>query len=398
MQACQPETKTEPQKSSRSSEYVKIPHVPGLYRHTKSGRYYGEKKVQGKRKERSLGTTDRRIAETRLKAWIANLGKVDTEVEKTTLKELIQRFKRVNQGMSDSTIATVNSILKELQSSFTEKGIDTEVRSIRPSDLEAWLALSCKGLKNTTYNRYAGVLKQLFEMAVKDRIISESPFEGVRTRWKKPQTPIRRVPTVDEFQSIVDDVRNEIRSCRHNESADFLEFLGLAGVGQAEASSLTWGDVDFTRNVLSFRRHKTDKRFTMPLYAHLRPLLERLRKETGGNPSSALRVLKINDAKKALTNACARLGLPRFSQRNLRQCLIRRLWQSGVDRKLIAKWQGHQDGGQLILDTYTEVFGSDDEEYELQQLAKLETSAPPPNRPTDAEPMPFTIVPKSNAA
>jgi hypothetical protein len=53
-----------------------------------------------------------------------------------------------------------------------------------------------------------------------------------------------------------------------------------------------------------------------------------------------------------------------------------RLWKSGVDKKLIAKWQGHQDGGELILNTYTEVFGSDDAEYERLQLAKL---APPPN-------------------
>ena len=60
-----------------------------------------------------------------------------------------------------------------------------------------------------------------------------------------------------------------------------------------------------------------------------------------------------------------------FSQRNIRQCLILRLWKAGVDKKLIAKWQGHQDGGQLIMDTYTEVFGADDAEYEQQQLAKL---------------------------
>jgi hypothetical protein len=42
-----------------------------------------------------------------------------------------------------------------------------------------------------------------------------------------------------------------------------------------------------------------------------------------------------------------------------------------VDKKLIPKWQGHQDGGQLIMDTYTEVFGGDDAQYEQQQLAKL---------------------------
>jgi len=51
--------------------------------------------------------------------------------------------------------------------------------------------------------------------------------------------------------------------------------------------------------------------------------------------------------------------------------LIRRLWQSGVDYKLIAKWQGHQDGGKLILDTYTEVFSADDAEYETAQLARI---------------------------
>ena len=90
-----------------------------------------------------------------------------------------------------------------------------------------------------------------------------------------------------------------------------------------------------------------------------------------GKRSSASLVFKIKDAKKALGAACQRLKLPAFCQRSLRQHLIGRLWKAGVDRKLIAQWQGHQDGGQLILDTYTQVFGSDDEEYVRGQLAKL---------------------------
>lgn len=55
----------------------------------------------------------------------------------------------------------------------------------------------------------------------------------------------------------------------------------------------------------------------------------------------------------------------------MRQFLIGRLWKAGVDRILIAKWQDHRDGGKLIIDTYTEVFGDDDSAYEKQQLAKL---------------------------
>ena len=363
-----------PQESPQTSEYAKVPNVAGLYRNTRTGRYYGCKKVEGRRKERSLGTADRKIAERRLKEWIANLGKVDTEVEKTTLKQLHKRFIAISQGKSDSTLCIIKAIIKEFEG-WWPYGPDPEVRNIRPSHLEEWLALHERRLKNTSYNRYAGVLKQVFEMAVNDRIIAESPFDRVRTRWKKPQTPVRLVPTLDQFQAIVDNVRAEKRSNRAQESSDFIEFLGLAGVGPAEASSLTWGDVNFAKGCMSFCRHKTDMRFTVPIYPHLRPLLERLHQEAGKSVKPVQRVLKIDDAKKSLRNACVRLGLPPFTQRNLRQCLIMRLWKAGVDKKLIAKWQGHQDGGQLIMDTYTEVFGSDDDDYEVQQLAKLEPVA-----------------------
>ena len=68
-----------PSKSTRQ-QLVKVPQVPCLYRHSLSRKYYGIKKVSGKRKEHSLSTTDRKLAERRLKTWIADLGKVDMEV------------------------------------------------------------------------------------------------------------------------------------------------------------------------------------------------------------------------------------------------------------------------------------------------------------------------------
>jgi hypothetical protein len=51
---------------------VKIPNYPCLYRHKDNGRYYGIKKYRGKRKEHSLETTDRKLAERKLKKWIAD--------------------------------------------------------------------------------------------------------------------------------------------------------------------------------------------------------------------------------------------------------------------------------------------------------------------------------------
>jgi integrase len=350
-------------------EWVKVPNIPGLYRNTVSGRYYGFKKIRGRRRERSLRTTDRKIAERRHREWITNLQRVDRECERMTLRELLERFVAVNQGRSLKTQGTNDCIIRKMMKTWPG-GIDIEVRQIRPSHLDEWLASHEQRLKNTSYNRYAGLVKQLFEIAVKDRIIAESPFEQVTTRWKKPQEPIRCVPTIEQFHAIVDEIRAQRYTRFAAPTANFVEFLGLAGVGQAEAASLTWGDVDWQNERISFRRHKTDARFYVPIYSHLQPLLERL-KRTAVSLARNAPVLHIHDAKKALKAACERLGYPNFSQRNIRQCLILRLWKAGVDKKLIAKWQGHQDGGQLIMDTYTEVFGADDAEYEQQQLAKL---------------------------
>jgi integrase len=352
-----------------AATYAKVPAYPGLYRHSRSGRYYGFKKLNGKRHECSLRTTDRKIAERRLKDWIRNLETVDRELERTTLRGLLQKFVAASQGKSAKTQATNASIIRELRRTWPA-GIDLEVRNIKPSHLDQWLALHEGRLRNTTYNRYAGVLRQMFDIAVRDCIISESPFNGVRTKWKRPQEPARLVPTIAQFQAIVNSIRSQRFTDHSQQSADFVEFLGLAGLGQAEAASLTWGEVDLNNDRLSIRRHKTGTRFYVPIYPDLRHLLERLRMEAG-DVSESVRVFAIKDAKKALAAACKRLEYPNFSQRSIRRCLIRKLWRSGIDKKLIAKWQGHQDGGQLIIDTYTEAFGDDDAEYEQQQLAKL---------------------------
>ncbi len=189
-----------------TATYIKVANYPGLYRHSRSGRYYACKKLHGVRRERSLETCDRKIAERRLKEWVGNLEKVDAEVEKTTLAELIERYHAVTASLSESSRATDRSIIKKFLA-WWPHGRDCQVRQIRPSMLDEWLAR--------------------------------------------------------------------------------------------------------------------------------------------GRASDSARVFKVKDAKKALSAACARLNLPHFSQRNLRQSLIRRLIRAKVDVKSISKWQGHQDGGQL---------------------------------------------------
>jgi integrase len=66
-------------------------------------------------------------------------------------------------------------------------------------------------------------------------------------------------------------------------------------------------------------------------------------------------VFKIDNAKRAIAAACKRLKLPAYSHRSFRRMFITRAIERGVDVKVIAEWQGHKDGGKLILDTYSHV-------------------------------------------
>jgi integrase len=66
-------------------------------------------------------------------------------------------------------------------------------------------------------------------------------------------------------------------------------------------------------------------------------------------------VFKIKDAKRAIAAACKRLKLPAFSHRSFRRMFITRAIERGVDVKCVAQWQGHKDGGKLILETYSHV-------------------------------------------
>jgi len=350
----------------------KVQGAQWLFRHSINGTYYAQKKINGKRKEHSLDTKDRKIADRRLKEWIANLEEVDSEAEKMTLSVLLDKFTDANRGKATKTKETNESIIRRFKETW-KHSLGIRVSQIRASHLNGWLEAHESRLKNSSYNRYAAFLKQVLEIAVADRVIAanQNPYVGVRTKWKRPEKPALNIPTNEQFEKIVEAVRAQKFSDSAEETADFIEFLGRSGLGQSEAASLSWGNVDWKNSELTVRRQKTGVVFCVPIYPDLKPLLEKLYSKCKKPVDPNQKVFGIRDARKALTSACRRLGLCNFSKRNLRQVRIRNLWRKGVDPKWIARWQGHSDCGKLIIDTYTEVFSDDEAKYREQQLRKL---------------------------
>jgi integrase len=318
---------------------------PCLYRY-RNGTYYARFKSGGKEIRCSLETTDRKFAERNLAKKKDDQSQIDRSQGKLTLAELCDRYLKTVQHQKPKTIERKSFIVQRIKTDWPT-GKFTQIGKIKPSDVDLWLSRYRFG--SASRNLHISCVKELFNSALRDRIITASPATHLRSA--KREKPIRLTPTFEQFKANIVDVRGQVFNADAQDSADFLEFIGLAGLGQAEASSLTRADVDFAAGQIITYRHKTSAGFAIPIFPQVRPLLERL---CEGKAHDAP-VFKISDAKKAMAGACQRLGYPAFSQRSLRRMFVTRAIERGVDVKVIAEWQGHKDGGKLILDTYSHV-------------------------------------------
>jgi integrase len=317
-----------------------------LYRYSTNGVYYARIKREGKEIKRSLRTRDREMARRELAQFRDEQRQIDRSQRRLTLAELSNRYLKTVQHQKPKTLKQKTYVVAKIKNDWPNGSL-VQVAKIKPSDVDLWLARYQFG--PASRNLHIQCLKDVFDFAVRDRVILISPARHLN--YSKREKPIRLTPTFEQFNSIIADVRAQPFNADAQDSADFLEFMGLAGLGQAEIGSLTRPDIDFEAGRIITFRHKTSTGFAIPIFPQVRPLLARLCEgKSNGDP-----LFKVRDAKKALAGACRRLGLSPFTQRSLRRMFITRAIEKGVDVKVIAEWQGHKDGGKLILDTYSHV-------------------------------------------
>ena len=279
---------------------------------------------------------------------------------------MLDDYAETLQG-ADSTLANKLAVIAKLRKTWF--GVDSlPVRTVKPSQVSAWLTKHYGHWGAEYYNLALSVIRSALDMAVNDKIIVESPAKGLK--YRKRKQPIRPTPTFEQFMQIVADIRAQRFNADAEQSGDFVEFLGLAGLGQAEVAAIKRSDVDLDAGRIIVYRHKTDKGFAIPIYPQLRPLVEKLCDRKAHNAP----LFSISQARKALANSCKRLGFPSFTHRSLRRMFITRAIERGVDVKVIAEWQGHRDGGKLILATYSHV-----RPEHSNRMAQLMTTEEPDN-------------------
>ncbi len=322
----------------------------GLYRNESSGVYFAHFRTGGHVVKENLKTTDAALAKRKLRDLRTERESLDPKAGKQTLREITERHLKLQAKLSKSSFTKKSGIAKAVLERWPG-GVDKPALDIRPSEVEEWLLTCTGGMRSSTRNEWLFFIKAVFKRAVDDGIIAKSPVNDLKP--DRRQAIERLTPDADQFGAIVAAIRENVINRRHEDSADFVEFMGLSGLGNGETAALKVQDVNLNGGTIWVRRQKTDTGFYIPIFPRLRPLLEKLLLQSGGKPGTKL--LPISEVKRALESACRKLNLPHFTQRSLRRFFITDALERGVDVKTIAEWQGHRDGGKLILDTYSHV-------------------------------------------
>jgi len=352
-------------RNDRRNDFTKS-KTHGLYRYNPTGHYFARIRFRGKLYRKKLETDDYDFARRKLADFRRDLERTDASKGNTSFGKVLDNYALTLFG-APSTLKDKRALIEKLKATYF--GVDTlPLRTVKPSAVTAWLSKHCGDKSASYYNSALTVIRDALDMAVKDKVVLESPAKDLK--YRRRDKPIRLTPTFEQFKQIVADVRSQTRNQESEQSGDFLEFIGLAGLGQAEVRGLRLADVDLDAGRMIAFRHKTRQGFAVPIFPQLRPLVEKLCKGKAHDK----RLFEQRDAEKALHNACKRLGFPRFSHRSFRRMFITRALERGVDVKVIADWQGHRDGGKLILQTYSHV-----RPEHSNRMAQLMTTDEPDN-------------------
>jgi len=224
------------------------------------------------------------------------------------------------------------------------------VRNVTSHLCEQWLAKRGAAIAASTYNNERDTIIAVLNYAKREGLLLDNPALVLPRRKLGRGTPT--IPSRPEFEKLVLKLRS--LDTRYWPAADLVELLGYSGMRLAEATSITWVQVDFDQGRFVVTGGETGTKNhearVVPLFPAMRQFLERLRAVRQVTPSD--RIIGIESAKNAISHACEAAGLPAFSHHCMRHYFVSNAIEAGVDFKTIAAWVGHKDGGLLVAKTY----------------------------------------------
>jgi len=338
--------------------------VENLFRH-RGGRFYAVCKVDGKVRRKCLDTDDYNTAKARLEGALADLrGATNAKGAGTLAEALTAEAERADPSIKETTRHYYQQIAASLiatSNTLPAKPAEKRLPKATLADLRAWMDSHAAKVSRTRYNGALALLRRTYDRAIE----SHAAVRNLAAELDRlqPLEKKRDLPTIAEFQRIVEDILQQ-RKSHSKAAAAAIRFLAATGLRISEAQGLRWGDI--TDSAIVVRTAKNDEFRRVPLTSAAREVLAELRvvRPTGKEDP----VMPMKTPRLALEGACKRLGLPHLRIHDMRHLFATRCIEAGVDIPTIASWLGHKDGGVLAAKTYGHVL----EKHSEKQIQKVQ--------------------------
>lgn len=238
--------------------------------------------------------------------------------------------------------------------------------SVRPSEVQAWAAEISRKQSAATARHSLGVLRRVFDHAVRDGAIHRNPAAGIRLPKVQGNDP--RPLTHDELWQLADHL---------NERRDRILVLvaGYCGLRWGELAALRWADVDIGRRTLRVARAyseeaprgemssvKDHQARTVPIPAIVSEELARFRGDHKADelvfPSARRTPLRNRNFRRdVFDDAVDALELD-ITPHNLRDTAASLAIQAGASVVAVARLLGHESAA-TTLNHYAGLFPSD---------------------------------------
>jgi len=300
--------------------------------------------IDGVRTMRSLGTSNRRQAETleqRLRdELVARRFRLPRLAPEMPFAELYARF--LVEG-------EVKAYHRERAKQFLPYFADTPIGLITKNDIARYRRQrqvdhlgrlqteNAQSLSETTINRDVEVIRHLLFWAADEGFLSANPIARIRmVRERGKRRPV--LPVADE--------RKLLGACSEHLKRIVTAALDT-GMRRGELLNQRWEDVDFDRKVISVSHSKTaeGEHRLVPMTDRVHQMLHGMRKPTGviftyeGQP--------IRRIKTGWAAALRRAALPRYRFHDLRHTFNSRLADLGVIADVRKELMGHSRGGDV---------------------------------------------------
>lgn len=191
----------------------------------------------------------------------------------------------------------------------------------------------------TTVNRELGVLRNMFQIALRKEWIGKSPFFGEKPLIMKSLEPKReRILTREEEAKLLEQCDTARRKHLRPVVITALD----TGMRRGEIITLIWSDLDFDNRQINIKAFntKTERARTIVMtervFQHLMALYEASTKKPDERVFGIQR-----DVKKGWHKACEEAKIEGLRFHDLRHTFATRLIQAGVPAEFVSKLLGH---------------------------------------------------------